>query len=1157
MKSLMTLILLLVLTACGDNNTLDLNEEFLKNDLPDIELLGDDNIEIEYGFDYEDLGVRAIDKEDGDLSSSVRLIQGVDVNKLGEQEIIYEVTDSKGQVVTISRTITVVDTVAPIISLEGDNPLLLDVGSNFSDPGINIDENTDEILNPIVTGFVDINQLGTYQLRYKAKDISGNESNELIRTIQVLDRTAPVISLIGDNPMYVEINTSFSEPGANLVDNYDQNPILNNINNVMVNALGTYQSTFTSMDASGNMAAAVNRTVIVRDTTAPIINLLGDENSNFNYGDTYVEAGYTTSDNSLTMVNVVVENNFNSNQLGTQTIRYTATDSSGNQTVKNRTLTVIDTVKPVISLTNNDITLNLGSSYVEPGFSASDNVDGDLTGAVQISGSVNTSVVGIYILRYDVSDNQGNQASTITRTIEVVDNVEPIINISGDNPLILEFGTPYTELGATASDNIDGDLSSSIQIDASNLDTDLGTYTVTYSVEDGEQNETSRIRTVIVRDTTEPDISLIGDPLIELELLSTYTEQGVLSSDNYDENISDSLNIAGSINNAVVGSYDLTYTVTDNSGNTNSVSRIVNVVDSTPPVISILGDNPLNISLGDSFFDDGASSLDNYDGDISSGVIIQSNNINNMLVGTYQVVYASTDASGNIGTSTRSVIVSDNTHPIISLIGDNPQTIAFGESYSELGATASDNYDGDISGDIIIDTGAINSGAVGSYQVSYEVSDAAGNRSVVNRTINFTDQTAPVPSLSGNNPESIRVGTVYIDAEATALDDVDGLLSFSEAVVTPIGSALNTNIVGEYTLRYTFTDDAGNSAFVDRIVNVIDDVNPIINLSEGSSGTTVTLEVGSSYVEPGYSASDNYDGDLTSAVQISDDINNMILGDYTVTYTVEDVAGNEVSVQRTVTVVDTTAPSISLLGSSLIELNYQDSFSDPGASALDNYDGDISSNITLSGDTVDTSNLGSYTITYNIEDSSGNINSVNRTIIVADLEDPVITILGENPLDIEVFSIFSDPGASALDNYDGDLSSNIGANENINMNLLGQYMVMYSVTDNAGNIGSAMRIVNVVDTTDPVISITGDSYIEIGQTQTYTDQGATALDNYDGDVSGNIQVTNSVDTSTPGTYTVVYTVTDGNNNTSSETRTVKVLELGVYDQSSFNNAVYQ
>lgn len=1085
MKSLMTLILLLVLTACGDNNTLDLNEEFLKNDLPDIELLGDDNIEIEYGFDYEDLGVRAIDKEDGDLSSSVRLIQGVDVNKLGEQEIIYEVTDSKGQVVTISRTITVVDTIAPILSLEGDNPLLLDVGSNFNDPGINIDENTDEILNPIVTGFVDINQLGTYQLRYKAKDISGNESNELIRTIQVLDRTAPVISLIGDNPMYVEINTSFSEPGANLVDNYDQNPILNNINNVMVNELGTYQSTFTSMDASGNMAAAVNRTVIVRDTTAPILNLLGDENSNFKYGDTYVEAGYTTSDNSLTMVNIVVENNFNPNQLGTQIIRYTATDSSGNQTVKNRTLTVIDTVKPVISLTNNDITLNLGSSYVEPGFSASDNVDGDLTGAVQISGSVNTSVVGIYILRYDVSDNQGNQASTITRTIEVVDNVEPIINISGDNPLILEFGTPYTELGATASDNIDGDLSSSIQIDASNLDTDLGTYTVTYSVEDGEQNETSRIRTVIVRDTTEPDISLIGDPLIELELLSTYTE------------------------------------------------------------------------LGDSFFDDGASSLDNYDGDISPGVIIQSNNINNMLVGTYQVVYASTDASGNIGTNTRSVIVSDNTHPIISLIGENPQTIAFGESYSELGATAFDNYDGDISGDIIIDTGAINSGAVGSYQVSYEVSDAAGNRSVVNRTINFTDQTAPVPSLSGNNPESIRVGTVYIDAEATALDDVDGLLSFSEAVVTPIGSALNTNIVGEYTLRYTFTDDAGNSAFVDRIVNVIDDVNPTINLSEGSSGTAVTLEVGSSYVEPGYSASDNYDGDLTSAIQISDDINNMILGDYTVTYTVEDVAGNEVSVQRTVTVVDTTAPSISLLGSSLIELNYQDSFSDPGASALDNYDGDISSNITLSGDTVDTTNLGSYTITYNIEDSSGNINSVNRTIIVADLEDPVITILGENLLDIEVFSIFSDPGASALDNYDGDLSSNLGANENINMNLLGQYMVMYSVTDNAGNIGSAMRIVNVVDTTDPVISITGDSYIEIGQTQTYTDQGATALDNYDGDVSGNIKVTNSVDTSTPGTYTVVYTVTDGNNNTSSETRTVKVLELGVYDQSSFNNAVYQ
>ena len=82
---------------------------------------------------------------------------------------------------------------------------------------------------------------------------------------------------------------------------------------------------------------------------------------------------------------------------------------------------------------------------------------------------------------------------------------------------------------------------------------------------------------------------------------------------------------------------------------------------------------------------------------------------------------------------------------------------------------------------------------------------------------------------------------------------------------------------------------------------------------------------------------------------------------------------------------DTTPPVISLIGSSTINLNVGDTFSDEGATATDNVEGDLTASITSSG-TVDTSNTGTYTLTYSVSDAAGNSASATRIIIVTNSE---------------------------------------------------------------------------------------------------------------------------------------------------------------------------
>lgn len=166
--------------------------------------------------------------------------------------------------------------------------------------------------------------------------------------------------------------------------------------------------------------------ITLADTTPPVISLTGG-NLNWTQGTPWVEPGYSAIDNAdgdISVTGVEIIGTPDVNTLGPQQILYRATDASGNVSESTRTVTIVeatpdDQIAPVITLVGGNRTLTVGDTWVEPGFSATDETDGDLTDLVVVTGTVDTTRPGNNVLTYSVSDLTGN-VGTATRTVTVL-----------------------------------------------------------------------------------------------------------------------------------------------------------------------------------------------------------------------------------------------------------------------------------------------------------------------------------------------------------------------------------------------------------------------------------------------------------------------------------------------------------------------------------------------------------------------------------------------------------------------------------------------------------------------------------------------------------------------------------------------------------------
>ncbi len=251
---------------------------------------------------------------------------------------------------------------------------------------------------------------------------------------------------------------------------------------------------------------------------------------------------------------------------------------------------------------------------------------------------------------------------------------------------------------------------------------------------------------------------------------------------------------------------------------------------------------------------------------------------------------------------------------------------------------------------------------------------------------------------------------------------------------------------------------------------------------------------------------------------------------------------------------DTIPPEITLKGEAEMILEVNQEYNDPGATAVDNRDGDITERIeiTPTEDKVNTSTTGSDTIIYKASDSAGNTTRKIRKIIIMDSVDipedttpPEITLIGNAEMIVEVNQEYNDPGATAWDNRDGKITERIEVSGEVNTNTPGTYRIDYSVTDNAGNTGTAQRSVRVDDNVPPVITLQGDNPYTLSIDATYTEPGYSASDNVDGNITDAVNVDHNINIGSAGEYAVTYSVSDAAGNSASETRSVIVVENSV------------
>jgi len=220
-------------------------------------------------------------------------------------------------------------------------------------------------------------------------------------------------------------------------------------------------------------------------------------------------------------LSVQIDSNLNKDVLGTYTISYTATVNEKPVTLT-RKVTVVDTTAPMITLIGNVQNIKCtNQNYQEEGFTAIDNLDGDLTSKVLV-----TSVQDGFL--YRIQDNSGNLAE-ITRSFTLEDTLFPVLDLIGSDKILLPLNSTYIEYGATAIDNCD-DVSQNIKITSTVNTAVLGTYTVYYSVKDNSGNATVKTRTVEVSDIPQTIVYLTfddGPSLRTLEVLDILKEYNV------------------------------------------------------------------------------------------------------------------------------------------------------------------------------------------------------------------------------------------------------------------------------------------------------------------------------------------------------------------------------------------------------------------------------------------------------------------------------------------------------------------------------------------------------------------------------------------------------------------------------------------------------
>ncbi|MCK9481328.1 MAG: DUF5011 domain-containing protein [Bacteroidia bacterium] len=473
----------------------------------------------------------------------------------------------------------------------------LSSSAGFTVPDFNVSFTESPVRMRVVSAFHD-------QEPSACGPLSVGEFEDYLVKLITLNNT-PMLTLNGNSTTYTEQGLPYVDEGATATDSFegDISSRIEIDSDLDPNTVGIYHITYNVKNSSGVSASPVTRTVIVTaDNTPPVLTLLGNNPDTIEVlSGTYSEPGYTSIDalDGDITAQVIVSSNLNEDKLGTYQITYSSTDVAGNNTTKTRTVVVVDTEAPVI--------LPIGSNLVDLGkfwydqTSVTDNYwaskDIYLTKEYGVNGPVRWDVKGVYQVKYIAVDGSGN-SSELTRTYIVDDYTAPMISLNTADTIIHDVNSPYTPVQPVISDNSYASNTLDVEYNTNLNVNKLGLYSETYKVTDGSGNTTIKARWISVVDRVSP---FITSPSICSKVGIDFNSKSTLTvTDNYysSEVLYDLIQtVYSNVNPYEVGSYNVTYSVTDPSGNISNIAKQQVIIAEDCDLVTSVNDIQSNLSV--------------------------------------------------------------------------------------------------------------------------------------------------------------------------------------------------------------------------------------------------------------------------------------------------------------------------------------------------------------------------------------------------------------------------------------------------------------------------------------------------------------------------------------------------------------------------------
>lgn len=845
------------------------------------------------------LAVTAHDLVDGPVGVLCQTPAG-DLYPLGTTEVGCSASDSRGNGSTTTATVTVADTIPPSISVQD---LTVEATSAAGAVVEYVATAADAVSGPVpvVCGTASgaVFPLGTTTVHCEATDAAGNTGYASFQ-VTVADTTAPTLTL---QSVTVEATgpsgavAAFATSAHDDVDGELEVSCSPTAGSLF--ALGTTTVACSSTDAAGQTASG-ELTVTVVDTTPPVLDLT-DLVLEATGPDGVVATPIAPSATDLVDGVLPVDCGIAPDTLfplGVTEVACSVEDRAGNPASGTWTIRVVDTTPPVLQV-QDLVQEATGPDGAVVTFApvVTDAVSPDLVaGCAPASGS--TFGLGSTPVSCSATDAAGN-TGVAAFVVTVEDTTAPayapadvVVEATGADGAVATWGT-------TAHDLVEGPITASCT-PASGSVFPIGTTTVECSVADSLDNRTTAFLTVTVEDTVGPELTLPGTVVAEATGLDgadvTFRASAVDLVDGETEvdcrPASDS--------RFALGSTTVTCSSRDAQGNTTEGSFEVLVQDTTGPVVSVASRTVEAAGPDGAVVDLEATARDAVDGD--RPVICVPASGSTFPLGETTVTCESFDSRDNRGVTEVTVTVGDTTAPALTLVD------VVAEATGPLGAevtyvaTAVDVVDGDV--DVTCDPPSGSLFAIGATTVGCSASDTRGNTAEDTLEVLVRDTTAPRLTLTGATVEATGPNGATATFTATAEDLVDG-----DVTVACDYASGATFPVGTTTVACTATDAAGNTGSGELLVVVTDTTAPDLTLpvvapqeATGAAGAVVAFEA---------TGFDLVDEDVP--VVCAPASGSMFpLGATEVSCSAEDSRGNRVSRSFEVTVVDTTAPVVTV-----------------------------------------------------------------------------------------------------------------------------------------------------------------------------------------------------------------------------------------------------